>query len=229
MKPFAVLSLLLLPLAALAQDERRVVSPNGALEFRIFVASQPESQLIRIAYQVFFRSKPLIPTSYLALDVWEQEPMLGETTGLIGAQNESHGSYNSLVAHYMQNGSLGRLLDVEVRAYDDALAFRYRIPKSTPLRELIIADEATEFALIDPTQPSASLPYIAQQDGLWLQISEVPLPKFPAMHLALGPDKILRSRLANRYEGTTPLTCPWRVISIGQTSDSFNKYPLNSR
>jgi hypothetical protein len=35
----------------------------------------------------------------------------------------------------MQNGSLGRLITVEVRVWDDAAAFRYLIPRSAPLEE----------------------------------------------------------------------------------------------
>jgi len=38
----------------------------------------------------------------------------------------------------MQNGSLGRRINVEVRAADDGIAFRYVIPRSTPLEELLI-------------------------------------------------------------------------------------------
>ncbi len=218
MKSAAVLSLLLLPMAAVAQDPRRVTSPDGNLEFRIFVAPQQDTELIRIAYQVFFHQKAVIQTSYMALDIWEQEPMLGEAIGLISSHNESHGACNSLIANYMQNGSLGRLLTVEARAYNDGIAFRYIIPKSTPLRDLFIADEATEFALSKPTAPSSTLPFITEQPSpVWLEITEIPIPNFPRMHLILGDDNILHTRLAKRYEGTTPLTYPWRVILIAPT------------
>ena len=38
---------------AVAQDERRVTSPNGQIEFRLFIATQGNSNLSRIAYEVF--------------------------------------------------------------------------------------------------------------------------------------------------------------------------------
>jgi alpha-glucosidase len=220
---------LLLPLVAVAQDERRLSSPNGQVEFRIFTAPEEENAIIRIAYQVFYRGTPLIQTSFMALDVWEQTPLLGEATGLISSHSETHGNYNSLAASYMQNGSLGRLLTVEARAYDEGVAFRYVIPSSTPLRELLIADEATEFALARPSDPPPTLPFISEQPGSrWIEISEVAIPNFPRMHLVRDDENILLSRLARSrsdpnivYEGTTPFTCPWRVIMIGSTRESL--------
>jgi hypothetical protein len=221
MKTAIVLSLLL-PLAAHAQDERRVSSPDGNVEFRIFVSNQPDTSLIRVAYQVFYRQKPVIKTSYMALDIWTQEPMLGEATGLISSRTESSPAYNTLFANYMQNGSLGRLLTVETRAYNDRIMFRYIIPKSTPLIDLSISDEATEFALPNPTAPPPTLPFITQQPGgIRLEITEIPDPNFPPMHLILGDDHVLHTRLAHQYDGATPFTCPWRVIRILWTEEHF--------
>jgi hypothetical protein len=179
---------------AFAQDERRVISPNGQLEFRLFIASPGNSNLPRLAYEVFYRGKPLVTQSFLGLDIQDQEPLLGENVGLTSSTSATSAKYNSLVAKYMQNGSLGRLINVEVRAFNDGVAFRYVIPPSTPLIELLIADEATEFR---PTSPSQ------------VTLTESNPETFPPLHL----DQTM-IRLARPYAGTTPLTCPWRVISI---------------
>jgi alpha-glucosidase len=224
----AVLSLLL-PFAATAQDERRVSSPGKQLEFRIFVAPQEENSILRIAYQIYYYQTPVIQTSFLALDIWSQEPMLGESTGLISSRTESHGSYNSLFANFMQNGSLGRLLTIEARAYDDGVAFRWVIPNSTPLRELLIADEAVEFALPHHVDPPPTLPLITQELGQgWVEITEIPVAGFPKMHLVNFQDDILLTRLARpavkpeiAYAGTTPLTGPWRVVVVGPQRGSL--------
>jgi alpha-glucosidase len=226
----AVLSLLL-PAAAVAQDERRVSSPNHQLEFRIFVAPQEENAILRIAYQIFSYQTAVIQTSFLALDIWSQEPMLGESTGLIASHTETHANYNSLVTNFMQNGSLGRLLTLEARAYDDGIAFRWVIPNSTPLRELLIADEAVEFALPEHVAPPPTLPLIIQQLGVgWVEINEVPVAKFPAMHLVNFEDNILLTRLARPsfkpeivYTGTTPLTGPWRVVIVAPTREILGR------
>ncbi len=56
----------------------------------------------------------------MGLDIYNQEPLLGQNLGLIHSSTASDAGagekYNSLTAEYMQNGSLGRRLNVEVRA-----------------------------------------------------------------------------------------------------------------
>jgi alpha-glucosidase len=224
----------LVPFAAFAQDERRVLSPDRQLDFRLFLAPQEDRAITRIAYQVFYRGQPLVRASFLGLDIWSQEPLLGEATGLITSHAESHANYNALTANYMQNGSLGRLLNIEVRVYNEGIAFRYVIPGSTPLRELLIADEATEFVLPLPIDPPPTLPLILQQTvPAWIEISEIPTPNFPAMHLIRSEGNTLLSRLSRQasnpavvFEGTTPLTCPWRVIVTGSARESLSHSTL---
>ncbi len=219
----ALAAALLLHGFASAQDERRLSSPDGRLEFRLFLASEEERPLVRIAYQVFYRGKPLIETSFLGLDIWSQEPLLGETTGLIGSDAAVHPGWHSMTARYMQNGSLGRLLTIEVRAYNDAIAFRYVVPPSTPLQELLIADEATSFAFTGAPDPGPELPFVTGLPGaLWLGITEVAKTGVPRMHLIRPEPGVLLTRLARNalkpeivYAGTTPWTGPWRVISVG--------------
>ena len=191
-----LIAFVFLTCAAFAQDERRVTSPNGQIEFRLFITTQVNSNLSRIAYEVFFQGKPLVRTSFLGLDIQDQEPSLGENVGLTSSTSATSAKYNSLTAKYMQNGSLGRLINVEVRAYNDQVTFRYVIPSSTPLMEILIAEEDTEFRLTDPSL---------------VTITESKSETFPSMHL----DKTsMVTRLAGPYKGTTPLTCPWRIISI---------------
>ena len=191
-----LLAFALLTCAAFAQDERRVTSPNGQLEFRLFIATQGNSNLSRIAYEVFFKGKPLVNTSFLGLDIVDQEPLLGENVGLTTSTSATSVEYNSLTAKYMQNGSLGRLINIEVRAYNDGVAFRYVIPPSTPLMEILIAEEATEFRLSNP-----DLVTVTESD-----------PKtYPPMHVDRST---MLTRLAHPYKGTTPVTSPWRIISI---------------
>ena len=130
----------------------------------------------------------------MGLDIQDQEPLLGENVGLTSSTSTTSAKYNSLLAKYMQNGSLGRLIDVEVRAYNDGVAFRYVIPPSTPLIELLIADEATDSGL-----PIPGVTITESQSG-----------SYPPMHV----DQTL-VRLAHPYKGTTPLTSPWRIVAVG--------------
>jgi alpha-glucosidase len=220
-----------------AQDERRVKSPNGQLEFRLFIATQPTSNLSRLAYEVFLKGKPLLNESFLGLDIQDQEPLLGENVGLTSSTSSTSPTYNSLTAKYMQNGSLGRLINIEVRVYDDGVALRYVIPPSTPLMDLPISEEATEFHFVEnldvgswvdggPEDPynmefsrGSPRPFVMLRlSSTWVAISESKAENYPGMHLIRVNPTTDLTRLDHKFQGATPLVCPWRIISIGSSN-----------
>jgi alpha-glucosidase len=189
---------------AYAQEALHVTSPNRQLEFRLFVAEPEPGALPRIAYQVFDRGRRIMNTAFLGIDILDQEPILGENAGLIASLSgaDPRHRYNWLIAEYMQNGSLGRRLNVEARAYDDGIAFRYVIPRSTPLTEILIAQEATEF-----------------QNTGGFTITEVRKGTYPAMRLErLNANEWVARLEHTPFQATAPLTCPWRVIVPGKES-----------
>ena len=216
---FFLLLSLLLATAARAQDFRSVQSPNGQLEFRLFVSQPEEGMLFHLGYQLHYRGKPLLDTSYIGLDIRNQEPVLGENVGLIASRIDNHAGYRTLNAEYMQNGSIGRRIDLEVRIWDGAVAFRYLIPRTSALEEILIDRETTEFHLAHPppTMPAnAPLPVTLTLPGIGrVSLSESGVPEYPRSSLAAGPS-ILVTRLSNRFEGQTPMVCPWRIIALGE-------------
>jgi alpha-glucosidase len=228
-----------LPLAA-QTDPLALASPDGQIQFRLSISlpSQPYA-LIRPGYEIAFRGKPVFETSYLGLRIYQQDPILGENTGLIGHKSGTSGAgttgtgvnrYNWLVAEYMQNGSLGRRLTLEVRAFNDGIAFRYVVPKTPPLDELLISDEATEFHFAAGAKVSAAetgageikLPFVTEVPGAaWVEITEARIPKYPAMGLQHLGASVLGSALPENgvdpdtaVATVTPMTCPWRVILL---------------
>jgi len=224
------LSLLLLPLLGFAQaDLVKVASPDRQIEARLLI-SQPHEPyaLPRIAYQVDFHGKRLLDTSYLGFNIDAQEPMLGENVGLISSRRESGKTYNSLLAEYMQNGSLGRRISVELRAYDEGVAFRYIIPRSTPLEQFRIASEETQFRFAEEV---AAYPVVEQPGIAWVSIQEKRVANYAPMSLDRVDRRTLISTLAPLASdpsvavvATSPLVTPWRVLVMGSdrahTADS---------
>jgi alpha-glucosidase len=230
--------------AGQAQDERLLASPSGQVVFRLFVAQPEPGGLPRLAYQLRYRGRLVLDTSYLGLEIRDQEPLLGENAGLTAWTSAASrdGRYRTMTAEYMQNGSLGRRINVEVRAYNTGVAFRYIVPPSTPLDELLIQDEVTEFAF-SPRNPVISrmrenvpipLPFATEaapgRPGapVWVEITEAARGRFQPMHLVRFGDGVLISRLARNagdptvvFEGKPPLTCPWRVVIVGPTHESL--------
>jgi alpha-glucosidase len=208
---------------AIAQDERSVTSPDGRIEFRLGYAQPQPDALFQLAYQVWFQRKPLIETSFLGLQIHNQEPILGAKLGLTSSHSGEGRGYRFLVAEYIQNGSLGRRMTLEARAFNDGIAFRYVIPKSVPLDPILIEDEITEFSFAqDIKQKPSALPLMIDRPGLaWIAITEVPNRNYPPMSLVLAEPNTLATHLARlrsdptlAYQGTTPLTSPWRVLLI---------------
>jgi alpha-glucosidase len=240
-----ILAALAIPAAIFGQDEQRVTSPDGKIEFRLFIDRPGPAALFRLAYQVNFHNKPLIHTSFLGLRIQNQEPDLGDNVGLVSANTTSREQYNALIADYMQNGSLGRRIKLEVRAYNDGVAFRYLIPESTPLSPMSLENEFTEFAFakdadtISSIAPGsvAGLPFITDQPGVaWVSVGEVGAGSYPKMYLTREEGDILISRLPQKssesnlaWEGPTPMTCPWRVLAIGATRQQVSESKLARR
>ena len=225
MRTLAVL-LLVPAVSLLAQDERHVTSPDGQIEFRIFLAQPESGALFQLAYQVFFRGKRLLDTSFLGLEIHNQEPILGANLGLTTSSTATGKQYNTLTAEYMQNGSLGRRLNVEVRAFDEGVAFRYFVPKSLPLDPIMLDDEATEFSFAQdlPKDFKSPLPVVAEQPGVaWVAVTEVPLPDYPRMVLNRSDAKTVISRLVRPLETATPLACPWRLLLINTSRERLLK------
>jgi len=100
---------------------------------------------------------------------------------------------------------------------DDGVAFRYVIPRSTPLGDIPIDDEVTEFDVAGASTGSKALPFVVEQPGVgWVAITEVRVAQYPRVRLVRAEGTILVRRLATAFEGATPLTCPWRVALVGR-------------
>ena len=130
----------------------------------------------------------------------------------------------------MQNGSLGRRITLEVRVWDDAVAFRYVIPRSTPLDEILIEDEVTEFDVAGDSRVQAApcRPLIPGSGGGWIAISEVSVPAFPACRWRAPRTAFSRASPRGAvnplvaFEGKTPLVCPWRVLTFAAERDGID-------
>jgi len=245
-----ILSLALVWLAVAAAafaetDSVQVASPDGQLVMRLFIVTPPDSRLVRLAYQVAFHQKLLMDTSLLGIAIHDQEPILGENVGLVTSKEESvdetytvpsdkgdkrrvRNHYNSLIAQYIQNGSLGRRVTIEARAYDDGVAFRYYIPRTSTVEDLRIEEELTDFRFAQDSDAYSSvltgyesdqsgysrvklsgiqrtslmgLPFLVDQPGVgWVAITEAQLDDYPGMYVFHPEGTTIRTTIAPRLD-----------------------------
>jgi alpha-glucosidase len=132
-----------------------LTSPDGNLKFEI---NAPSGQL---SYSVSFQGKAVVEQSALRLQLQDQRPLGNDMTIasqtpsqgvdeyklLAGKRSEVHDRYNALSINAEETGPRGRRLQIEARAYNDGIAFRYVIPNQPGLREYRLTKEATEFRL----------------------------------------------------------------------------------
>jgi alpha-glucosidase len=119
-----------------AQNQLQVVSPSGQIVFVLSNETSGSGQAA-LRYSVDLRGKRLIDASELGLEIQGRRPLgpaLRQVGALPGSADEDYtipvgktknvrNHYNSLIADF--EGGSGTRLSVEVRAFDDGVAFRY--------------------------------------------------------------------------------------------------------
>ena len=233
-------------LPALAQPNPATLkSPNGELEISIATlnaASVAESG--QLAYRVSLNGKPVLEWSKLGLDI-QGMPVLGTEVRILRSDTSTHDEtwtaphgktknirdhYNAVVVHAAETGRRVRRLDLEARAFEDGVAFRYLIPEQPSIRELRLAAEATQFHFakeattfplivrdyrtpyeddyheltIGGLHPSylVALPLLLQVPGVaWVGLTEAYIENYAGMYVGAAREpRTLEARLAPRAD-----------------------------
>jgi alpha-glucosidase len=159
---------LILCLCALASAQPSTLkSPDGRLAITF---NSPQGKL---TYEVSFRGKTLIEPSAMALHLQGARPLGADVhiadveapaataeenyTLVTGKTSHVRARYKQM--HFDAAAPDGRHFIVEVRAYDDGVAFRYVVPAQPAIREYRLVKEQTEFRIAkDATIWSLELP-----------------------------------------------------------------------
>jgi alpha-glucosidase len=164
-----------------------------------------------------------------------------------GEKRLVHNAYHELRVTLRQQDALARTLVVVFRVFDDGVGFRYEWPKQPNLRNLVISDELTEFALAEdsmawwiPAYQENRYEYLyhhtnvsemekvhtpvtfERSDGVCLSIHEAALTDFASMTLANTGGLKLKADLVPWSDGVkvraaVPCKSPWRTIQIADS------------
>ena len=220
-------------------------SPNGDLEISIATVSggKPSDSGGQLAYQVRFRGNPVVDWSNLGLEI-EGAPTLGSDVRVVsstpsqgdetwsmphGKSNPIRNHFNAVTVQTAENRR-GRRMDIEVRAYDDGVAFRYSVPEQRTVREVRLTGEATQFRMAKDatTYPLilrgyrtsyednyhelplsaihneylVALPLLMQVPGVaWVGLTEADIDNYAGLYVGTGRDpRTLEARLAPRLD-----------------------------
>jgi alpha-glucosidase len=205
----------------------RVASPDGQIVFILGDANASqalEPGVNDLRYAVDFHGKWLMDESVLGLKL-EGQPALGPGMKQVHVQTGQHdetytipvGKTSSVRDHY--NSALvdfaddaGRKLSIEVRAFDDGVAFRYIIPDQPSIHSVRIEHELTQFRyakdamlyplILDGFQTPyedeyqvrqvsgihhdwlVGLPLLAEVSGVgWVAVTEADIDNYAGMYL----------------------------------------------
>lgn len=210
-------------------------SPDGRLVFHLEANR----------YQVHFEAQPLLlPSrlglildgaaplaSFLEISSTSQSTHRGDWKPVYGERALIPDNYNEATITLRETIPPRRTLQVVVRAYDEGIAFHYRLPQ--PAR---IQNEATEFALppgtliwethgaqgryakvsVDDLKPDAERPLTFEYpSGLSAAIAEAGLSDYSALRLSHPAKRpgVLTVSLAGP---ATAAESPWRVLLVGR-------------
>jgi len=171
-------------------------------------------------------------------ETWEQ---------VWGEKRFIRNNYNQLAVTLQEKAGQKRKLEIQFRAFDDGVAFRYLFPEQGIPDSLFIMDEATEFNLahggdawwipayheqryenLFTKSPVSELDVvhtpltIESESGLYLSFHEANLVDFASMVLEQTSGNSLKCDLVPWSDGTkvkttAPFKTPWRTLQIGET------------
>jgi alpha-glucosidase len=252
--PWLVLLFLLLPgigiqvraagIRNASEDSLRLFSPNGRLEVSLQLA---EGGVLR--YGIRSAGREVIGSSALGLEGWDRGLTIQSTrktahdttwTPVYGERSRIRDAYACELVTLVRNRDQNQPLQIELRAYDEGIAFRYLFPEEAGGgQDIAIGKESTEFSLpartlawfTDHAQGSYQLlplekwpgeaerPLTLQlENGLYASLGEAEVVDYCRTKFILSQTKpnTITCSMYDRVELTTPFATPWRVIQVAE-------------
>ncbi len=221
-------------IAFLAAAPLKLASPDGLLAAALTL----DGGVPRLA--VAYRGRPVLNPGRLGLDLAEggslrslalvatRRASADRTYPLVsGKSSVARDRYRQLTLAFREGAGLHRRLEVVVRAYDEGVAFRYRVPAQAGLGRHDVREELTEFRPVgDPKAtalvlPNERTPYeepyqtgpfrdgtligfpllLRRPDGIGVAFTEADLTDFPGLYLRSDKGS-LKARLSPRLDGS---------------------------
>lgn len=151
-----ILSVCVVASCAAPATKTGISSPDGQLSVEIF--NTPDSST---AYRLNFKGTTVIDTSRFGFAFTDAAPLgknlriAGSSTATLdetwempwGEQRNVRNNYNELQLQLEETTAPHRKVNLTFRVYNDGLGFRYEFPEQPGMKEVLIADELTEFRL----------------------------------------------------------------------------------
>ncbi len=226
-----------------AQKLRELTSPDKKLvySFKLTAEGAPE-------YSINYNQKPFILSSALGLDGWQKGLIVSDIN--VSKKDTTwkpvYGERSLVKDHYRQmiitllNKNESSKLQIQVRAYNAGIAFRYVFPQGLQKgNEISITKELTEFTIpggakawftgraqgvysllpLSNWPDEAERPLVLQfADGRYACLAEAALVNYSRTKFSLDPQKAntIRCTMDGDVNISVPFSTPWRVIMAAE-------------
>ena len=144
--------------------------------------------------------------------VGERREARDETYAIpVGKASRARDRHNALVLTFEEEAPPSRRLEVEFRAFDDGIAFRYRLPEQPGLADFALAEESTRLAF-----PAGTKAHALPLDGFTTPYERY-YETLPAS--AIGPDRLIGLPLLLERPGS-----PWVAVTEADLTDYAGLY-----
>lgn len=237
MKKASLCTLWIMLSLSIQAKEMRMESPDGTYHFTL----NDENGELR--YSLSWEGKQVVKPSLLGINAngigRDNLEIEGVTTSkqdtvwhpVYGERSEIRDCYNAWEVVIRRQNSRDKII-LDIRAYDEGVAFRYRFPGGNYLK---ITDEYTEYTMPEGTKayftPKAQTPYnylslegwpgesdrpllMTLPEGPYVCLTEAQVVDYVRTKFKLDPDKknTILSSMYGPVEDIAPYYTPWRVI-----------------
>lgn len=227
-------------------------SPDGQVTLS-FGIKDFEGREACAVYSVTARGRPIVSDSHLGLEfrsnalgagfrIIGEVPSRGDSVWepVYGERSKIRDRYNQVSVELELKESPHLRLQLNLRAYNEGVAFRYVVPAQSALPASVLTRELTEFRLpadyqswatytaqgaytkvrVSEIRSGCERPLVLQAaDDLYVALAEAGLVDYARMKFAplAGVLHALVAELAGEVRCTLPLQTPWRVIMVADS------------
>jgi len=246
MKKVVIISLCLIAFTTTmsAQQQKELTSPDGKLRFTFTLSTEGIP-----GYSIASEGKTVVFPSALGVEGWEKGFSLTGTTEskldtvwkpVYGERSLIRDHYQAMTISLMKDKNVRRMMQVQVRAYNSGIAFRYFFPEyHEGGMDISIGKELTDFTVAEGTKawfaskaqatykllllknwPSeGERPLVLQlPDGRYACLAEAEMVNYARTKYVLHPQKAntISCSMYSRVDLTTPFATPWRVVMVAE-------------
>ena len=230
--------------AITAQEQKELSSPDGRLIFSFGLTKEGAP-----VYSISYQQKPIVHSSVMGLNGWENRFVVPDVSfskqdtlwkPVYGERSQVKDHYEQMLITLLRDNNERLKLQIQVRAYNEGIAFRYLFPENPQGgMDISIQKELTDFTMPDGTKawftnraqgtysllPMSNWPGESERPlvlqlpgGRYACLAEAGMVNYSRTKFSLNSNKAntISCSIYDRVDFFTPFATPWRVVMVAE-------------